>query len=98
MARLAGGETAPAWEPETQLADTRSAEHTLRRLAMDGHRPLFLALALLIGALCGSTGIAGLAPAHADEVTDWNIVGIDVLALGGQNPVVMTRGLAIAHL
>jgi hypothetical protein len=39
---------------------------------MDGHPCVFLAFALFIVALCGSAGIAGLAPAHADEVTDWN--------------------------
>jgi hypothetical protein len=65
---------------------------------MDGHQRVFLAFAIFFVTLCGSTGIVGLPPAHADEVTDWNIVAIDVLALGGQNPVVMTRGLAMAHL
>jgi hypothetical protein len=42
--------------------------------------------------------VAGTVPAGADEVTDWNIAAIDVLALGGQNSVEMTRGLAMAHL
>jgi hypothetical protein len=48
--------------------------------------------------LCGFTAVAGTVPAGADEVTDWNIAAIDVLALGGQNSVEMTRGLAMAHL
>jgi hypothetical protein len=48
--------------------------------------------------LCGFTTVAGTVRALADEVTDWNIAAIDVLALGGQNSVVMTRGLAMAHL
>jgi len=65
---------------------------------MDGNRRLFLAFVLSIVVLGGLTGIAGLGPAHADEVTDWNVVAIDVLSLGGQNSVVMTRGLAMAHL
>src|SRR5712691_13415455 len=80
------------------MADARTAEHILRRHAMDGHRTLFIALALFAVTLCGSTSIAGLAPAHADEITDWNMVAMEVLAMGGQNPVVMTRGVAMAHL
>jgi hypothetical protein len=65
---------------------------------MNGRRPWLRRLAFLIVTLCGFTAVAGTVPARADEVTDWNIVGIDVLALGGQNSVVMTRGLAMAHL
>lgn len=65
---------------------------------MDGRQPSPLGLTLLTLVLCGLTGLVGLMPAHADEVTDWNATAIDILALSGQNPVVMTRGLAIAHL
>ncbi len=65
---------------------------------MDGRRPRRLRLALLIFTLCGFTALAGIVSAPADEITDWNVIAIDVLALGGQNPVVMTRGLAMAHL
>ena len=65
---------------------------------MDGRRPSRFCLAFLTLALCGLTGLVGLVPAHADEVTDWNATAIDILALSGQNPVVMTRGLAMAHL
>ena len=61
-------------------------------------RPSFFGLFLLILTLCGSTAGVGVAPARADDVTEWNAIAIDVLALAGQNPVVMTRGLAIAHL
>lgn len=64
---------------------------------MDARR-LWLSWLALVTLICGPTVIVGIAPAHADEVTDWNAIAIDVLVLGGQNPVVMTRGLAMAHL
>src|SRR5262245_40007303 len=65
---------------------------------MNGQRPSRLGVSFLILALAGSAALAVVEPARADEVTDWNAAAIDVLALGGQNPVVMTRGLAMAHL
>jgi hypothetical protein len=65
---------------------------------MDTRRLWLSWLALVTLAICGPTVIVGIAPAHADEVSDWNAIAIDVLVLGGQNPVVMTRGLAMAHL
>jgi PAP2 superfamily. len=65
---------------------------------MDLRRPSLFGFLLVVLALFGSTAIVGIAPARADDVTDWNATAIDVLALGGQNPVVMTRGLAMAHL
>jgi hypothetical protein len=70
----------------------------LGRSTTDGRRPRLVGLVFLTLALCGPTAITGIAPARADEVTDWNASAIDVLALGGQNPIVMTRGLAMAHL
>src|SRR2546430_7215438 len=65
---------------------------------MDGHRPLFTALALFALTLLGLTALAGIGPARADEITDWNVIALEVLALGGQNPVVATRGVAMVHL
>src|SRR5882724_1447025 len=65
---------------------------------MDARRLWLSRLALFTLAICGAAVIVGIAPVRADEVTDWNAVAIDVLVLGGQNPVVMTRGLAMAHL
>jgi hypothetical protein len=65
---------------------------------MDARRLWLSWLALFTLAICGAAVIVGIAPVRADEVTDWNAVAIDVLVLGGQNPVVMTRGLAMAHL
>jgi len=65
---------------------------------MDARRLWLSRLALFTLAICGAAVIVGIAPVRADEVTDWNAVAVDVLVLGGQNPVVMTRGLAMAHL
>src|SRR5713101_6941314 len=65
---------------------------------MDARRLWPFRLALFTLAICGGAVIVGIAPVRADEVTDWNAIAVDVLALGGQNPVVMTRGLAMAHL
>ncbi len=62
-----------------------------RRLRLRGRSFVVLVLA----------GLATLAPplaAHADEVTDWNVLALEVLILGGHNPIVATRGLAMAHL
>ena len=65
---------------------------------MDARRLRLSRFALLTLAICGAAVIVGIAPAGADEVTDWNAIAVDVLVIGGQNPVVMTRGLAMAHL
>jgi hypothetical protein len=77
---------------------TCESRGTLGRFAMNVCRPSFFGVFLLILTLCGSTASVGVAPARADDVTEWNAIAIDVLALAGQNPVVMTRGLAMAHL
>jgi hypothetical protein len=50
---------------------------------MNVRRPSFFELFLLTLALCGSTAIVGIAPARADDVTEWNAIAIDVLALAG---------------
>lgn len=65
---------------------------------MDARRLWLSGIVLLALAICGLGVIVGTAVARADEVTDWNAIAIDVLVLGGQNPLVMTRGLAMAHL
>ena len=62
---------------------------------MFGFRPgPVLVLAALL--LCVAVSTAGVA--RADEVTDWNVIATEVLGIGGQNPIVMTRGLAMALL
>ncbi|PYM60687.1 MAG: PA-phosphatase [Candidatus Rokuibacteriota bacterium] len=65
---------------------------------MNGRRPRLRTFALLTLTLLGLTALAGIGPARADEITDWNVIALEVLALGGQNPVVATRGMAMAHL
>jgi hypothetical protein len=65
---------------------------------MDARRPRLFRLAFLTSTLFGLTALAGIVPARADEITDWNMVAIEALAMGGQNPVVVTRGAAMAHL
>jgi hypothetical protein len=65
---------------------------------MDGRRPRLLRLGLLIFTLGGFTALAGIVSARADVISVWNVFAIDVLGLVGQNPVVASRGLAMAHL
>ena len=65
---------------------------------MGGRRPRLFRLAFLTFTLFGFTALAGIVSARADEITDWNMVAMEILAMGGQNPVVMTRGVAMAHL
>src|SRR5262245_4938382 len=65
---------------------------------MSKRTPRLLQLTSAVLALWGALAIAGPAVARDDEITEWNVIAIEVLALGGQNPVVMTRGLAMAHL
>jgi hypothetical protein len=49
--------------------------------------------------LAGFAFLAVLAgPARANEVSDWNVVAIAAAAAGGQNPVVLSRTLAMMHL
>jgi membrane-associated phospholipid phosphatase len=42
--------------------------------------------------------LAGPGTARADEVSDWNIAGLDIAIAGGQNPIVHSRTLAMMHL
>ena len=65
---------------------------------MDGRRSRQLAFSFLVLTLSGLTAVRGVAPARADDVTDWNVTVADVLTLAGQNSIVVTRGLAMAHL
>jgi len=64
---------------------------------MDTRRSSRLRISLLL-LLCGLTFAGCPPPGRADAVTDWNVLAIDVLALAGHNNIVMTRGLAMAHL
>ncbi len=64
---------------------------------MDRRRSSLLGISLLLVS-CGLVLAGCPSPARADEVTDWNVIAIDVLTLAGHNNIVMTRGLAMAHL
>src|SRR5262245_17926625 len=50
--------------------------------------------AILLGAITLGTP----APARADDVLDRNIVALDATPAGGQNPIVLSRTLAMVHL
>jgi len=63
---------------------------------MDRRESSLLRLSLLL--VLSGLVLAGSPPARADDVTDWNVIAIDVLSLAGHNNIVMTRGLAMAHL
>ena len=39
-----------------------------------------------------------LQQASADEVSDWNVTGFEAAAAGGQNPVIISRTMAMMHL
>src|SRR5215467_2425662 len=83
------------------LASSRPRSRTetfwLGRCAMDTRRSSRLRISLLL-LLCGLMFAGCPPPGRADEVTDWNVLALDVLALAGHNNIVMTRGLAMAHL
>lgn len=56
-------------------------------------------LARLTGGALGLLVLAGLQqPAVADEVVDWNLTGFETGIAGGQNPVVISRTMAMMHL
>ena len=65
---------------------------------MGVRRPDFFRFSLLILALCGTTATVGIAPARAGDVTEWNAIAIDVLALGGQNAIIASRAAAMMHV
>src|SRR5262245_9015535 len=55
----------------------------------------------IIPGVIGLLVVAGLAlpqTAVADEVFDWNVTGFEAAAVGGQNPVVISRTMAMMHL
>jgi len=55
--------------------------------------------AKLTGSVLALSVLAGMMPqAAADEVFDWNVAGFEATATGGQNPIVMSRTMAMLHL
>jgi len=58
-------------------------------------------LAKVTGTVLGLLVLAGLGfsrQAVADEIFDWNITGFEATAAGGQNPIVISRTMAMVHL
>jgi hypothetical protein len=54
-----------------------------------------------LGILAGALALIGLAlpgEARANAVLDWNVVGFEVTAAGGQNNVALSRTMAMVHL
>jgi len=57
--------------------------------------------AKFIGPALGILVLAGAGLPHeatADEIFDWNVTGFDAIATGGQNPIVISRTMAMVHL
>jgi hypothetical protein len=72
--------------------ESASHETATRCAGAPWPRLLRLFTAVLLGVLSPSGA------AVADEVLEWNTVALEVVVAGGQNAVVMSRSLAMAHL
>jgi PAP2 superfamily len=59
-------------------------------------RPISAAIAALGGLVAASVGTP--CPTRADEVLDWNTVGLAATEAGGQNAAVASRTMAMMHL
>lgn len=72
------------------MALTSSIPMARRRLAV-----------IAVAAIACSALFVAAAPrgaAAADKVADWNVLGMDVAVAGGQNPIVLSRTMAMMHL
>jgi hypothetical protein len=65
---------------------------------MQANPRLFSLLGLLIGGVCWLAVASPATPVWADEVYDWNIAGFDITVAGGQNPILISRTMAMMHL
>jgi hypothetical protein len=65
---------------------------------MQVHSRFGALLGLLIGSVCWLTIASPGTPVWADEVYDWNIAGFDITVAGGQNPILISRTMAMMHL
>jgi hypothetical protein len=65
---------------------------------MQAHPRLFSLLGFLIGGVCWLAVASPGTLAWADEVYDWNIAGFDITVAGGQNPILISRTMAMMHL
>jgi hypothetical protein len=65
---------------------------------MQANPRLFSLLGLLIGGVFWLAVASPRTLVWADEVYDWNIAGFDITVAGGQNPILISRTLAMMHL
>ena len=65
---------------------------------MQAHSRFFPFLRLLISGVCWLVVTSPMTPAWADEVYDWNSAGFDITVAGGQNPILISRTMAMMHL
>lgn len=65
---------------------------------MQAHSRSFSLLRLLISSVCWLAVTSPMTPAWADEVYDWNSAGFDITVAGGQNPILISRTMAMVHL
>src|SRR5512147_2176849 len=65
---------------------------------MQAHSRFFSLLRLLISGVCWLAITSPMTSAWADEVYDWNSAGFDLTVAGGQNPILISRTMAMVHL
>lgn len=65
---------------------------------MQTHSSFFSLLRLLISGVCWLAVTSPMTPVCADEVYDWNSAGFDITVAGGQNPILISRTMAMVHL
>ena len=65
---------------------------------MQAHPRFFSLFGLVISGVCWLAVVSARTPVWADEVYDWNIAGFDITVAGGQNPIVISRTMAMTHL
>jgi hypothetical protein len=65
---------------------------------MQANPKLFSLLELLIGGVFWLVVASSGTLVWADEVYDWNIAGFDITVAGGQNPILISRTMAMMHL
>jgi hypothetical protein len=53
---------------------------------------------LVISGVSWLAVVSARTPAWANEVYDWNIAGFVIAVAGGQNPIVISRTMAMTHL
>lgn len=65
---------------------------------MQAHPRFFSLFEFAISGVCWLAVVSAGTPVWADEVYDWDIAGFDITVAGGQNPIVISRTMAMTHL